>query len=116
TIAGGGTGQRTVTYAVTPLAGGVVEGTGLRVPANTLRVDNVASLGSGGQIDVTVQVFDPVGGNQLGPDVTVPLIRTIEGWQLLSTLGDANQRIDVGLPSAKRYIGSTVVGSGTAVK
>ncbi|MGH8075362.1 MAG: hypothetical protein ACREO4_15025 [Lysobacter sp.] len=112
-IAGGGTGHDSVTYAVTPAATGVVEGDGIVVLQNVLRVNEVALLGAGGQIDATVQVFDPVGGNQLGPDITVSLIRSTEGWELLFVPSDENQRIDVGLPSAKRNFGSRDVGSGS---
>ena len=113
-IAGGGDNQNTVTFSVQPAATGVTEGDGISFAPGAINVDGVAALGNGGQIDVAVQVFDPVGGNQLGATVNATLIRTVQGWAVSFVPGDASQKIDVGAASSKRYFGDENVGSGNA--
>ncbi|MGH8075363.1 MAG: hypothetical protein ACREO4_15030 [Lysobacter sp.] len=111
-VAGGGAGANTVTYSVTPAAGGVVEGDGIRITAGAIQIEDVEALGAGGEISAAVQVFDPVGGNQLGATINAVLIRTIEGWKVVFTPGASTQRIDVGAASAKTLFGDATVGSG----
>lgn len=113
TVAGGGNGFNTVTYAVVPAGGGVVANDGISFAATAISINNVAALGAGGSISVAVQVFDPVGGNQLGSTVNATLINTAQGWVVTYTGGAATQRVDVGSASAKRYFGTATVGSGT---
>lgn len=123
-LAGGGDNLNTATFAVVPDAGaagpparaaGVKTGDGIQFVAGAIDIDGVAALGTGGSISVAVQVFDPVGGNQLGATINATLINTIQGWVVTYTGGDAEQRIDVGATSAKRFFGTTTVGSGAAI-
>ena len=115
-IAGGGNNGNTVTFAVTPdVALGVREGDGITIPASALSVDAVAALGAGGTVSIKVQVFDPVGGNQLGTDINATVIQTVEGWKVDYFAGADSQRIDVGAASGKKWFGGTAVNSGSAV-
>lgn len=111
-LAGGGNGANTATFSVTPAGTGVVQGDGIQLAATAININGVAALGTGGSINVAVQVFDPVGGNQLGSTINATLINTVQGWVVTYTGGAATQRIDVGSASAKRYFGTATVGSG----
>lgn len=119
-LAGGGDNSTVATFAVTPdTVDGVRQGDGLSFAINAITVDNLAALGTAGTLGLTVQVFDPVGGNQLGPTLNTTLVQTVEGWVISyvapadATFG-ASQRIDVGSNSAKKLFSHNGVVNSTS--
>lgn len=103
TLAGGGAGQNTVTYAVNPpdtgTGYGIVEGDLITLPAADIVFRGLAGLATNGAtLTGTVLIQDPVGGGTLAT-VPVTFIVSQEGVSVVCNENDGNttHKIDVAI-------------------
>lgn len=115
TIAGGGNvGDTSVTFAVEP-ATNVIEGDGIEIAAGAFSIRNVGFLSTAGStLAIDVRVGDPVGGSELAASNGNQIASSLQPWNVTFTASTADQRVDVGAASAKRFFGTSTVGSGAA--
>lgn len=108
---GGGVGQNSITFSVTPSATGVTEGDGISIDDDGLLiagivVDNAEFMADGTPLTIDVSVIDPVGGAELASNDGTAVASAIEGWEGEIGEGDDDIRIDVGISSGKKEFSS----------